>query len=452
MEIDEGNEFTETPVKERSIVDSLGIVYQFLIDKYLDDLRGKKKSNKIKSNTSSANLLLQELNKSRKFSKSAEIFQFRQKSPENQEEKDKSNNNHIQLENNSKPEKNKGNENNSKNKTDNSQNKKKNDNIIANETFQSKEQKTHPKTKFKHNKSNNVTFSFNPTKFVTENPKKSSSKKTKNSGQSRKKTRAQKNDGNKQNLVPYDPIPLNRLSKNAKKTQTQTNQQFDFENEERNHEKFLEYSFYLRNNFELVSYLTNHKIKSNCFSLWTKNMYISAINRVQEKKKFGISRPPISDFENTRKASRKQPSYINYYDHDRNSQKNNDFHRSNPNNFDYDSNRNIRKNDQFDDINQDMYDEFSKNMKMKEQQRKQPKTIQKLNYDINRIHAPSYYFSNSNSSSNDDLNEYDFPSHHLDVYSNRNVESATKNRKVRLSADEKDILVDIVLSEERFDI
>lgn len=93
------------------------------------------------------------------------------------------------------------------------------------------------------------------------------------------KVQTKKKKKNSHPPIDYDPIPFNFLSKRYKyeKTQVDSSNEENFCIEKQNHYDDLV------ENYELVNYLTNNKIKSKVFSIWTKKFYYSLINKKSNK-------------------------------------------------------------------------------------------------------------------------------------------------------------------------
>lgn len=92
-----------------------------------------------------------------------------------------------------------------------------------------------------------------------------------------KTKKLQKKKNKKQSIfnppLDYNPIPFNFLSTKYKSTKTQVNFQSnpDIQNQDSNNN--------LKENFELISYITNNKIKSDAFSLWSRKYLYSVLRK-----------------------------------------------------------------------------------------------------------------------------------------------------------------------------
>lgn len=94
-----------------------------------------------------------------------------------------------------------------------------------------------------------------------------------------KKLQTKKKKKNSNPPIDYDPIPFNFLSTKYKNEKTQV----DEDNEQIYLKEEHNYSKKLCENYELVYYLTNSRIKSDIFAIWTKKFYYSVMQKKSNK-------------------------------------------------------------------------------------------------------------------------------------------------------------------------
>lgn len=132
----------------------------------------------------------------------------------------------------------------------------------------------------KQKKSNNAQVSVEDIHRLIEKNEKSQPKtKVKEFNINTMKLQTRKEKRNLNPPIDYNPIPFNFLSTKYKNEKIQ----LDPINEESFLKEEQNYSSVLRENYELVNYLTNNRIKSDFFSIWTKNFYYSVFQKKSRK-------------------------------------------------------------------------------------------------------------------------------------------------------------------------
>lgn len=224
----------------------------------------------------------------------------------------------------------------------------------------------------KQKKSNNAQVSVEDIhRLIEKNEKRQPKTKVKEFNINTMKLQTRKEKRNSNPPIDYNPIPFNFLSTKYKNEKIQLDpiDEENFLKEEEN------YSNALRENYELVKYLTNNRIKSDFFSIWTKNFYYSVFQKKSRK-------PNDFYFEN----SKNSPNKIKYQ-----------------NNYISDENKNDEQ--------------------------------------------PCFLFDSNESKSESEQEIKNISNYNLQAKVNDSKKKSNSDKALKQSKDEKDLYVDIVLSE-----